>query len=310
MQTSNSTDCFSQSQFNDSSNGECAELAIDISDYIAEFRSQPPIQAGDLTIEYLVCPPDETEIAPSDNHTLVLSLSYDTRQVNQLDGGEYDGAVDHGDFYLLPSGNACFCACETAGEGLVFIINPNFLPHIVATTECLNPDKIELRSVLLNRDPQLTFIANSCLSEMTTDGLGGKLYTESLANLFAIHLLRNYCTTPAKLRTYEGGLSKLQLKRSLDYIHANLDNELSLETIASELNLSHYYFCSLFKQSIGVSPWQYVIKQRVERAKQLLKNSELAISEVALACGFAHQSHLNKHFRKLTGIAPNRYRRG
>ncbi|MGC1394377.1 MAG: AraC family transcriptional regulator [Coleofasciculaceae cyanobacterium] len=88
------------------------------------------------------------------------------------------------------------------------------------------------------------------------------------------------------------------------------DNELSLETIASELNLSHYYFCSLFKQSIGISPWQYVIKQRVERAKQLLKNSEVAISEVALACGFANQSHLNKHFRKLTGIAPNCYRRG
>lgn len=153
-------------------------------------------------------------------------------------------------------------------------------------------------------------IVLSFLSEMTTNGLGGKLYTESLANLFAIHLLRNYCTTPATIRTYEGGLSKFQLKPALDYIKDNLNNELSLETIASELNLSHYYFCSLFKQSIGVSPWQYVIKQRVERAKQLLKNSELAISEVALACGFSNQSHLNKHFSKATGIAPNRYRRG
>ena len=60
---------------------------------------------------------------------------------------------------------------------------------------------------------------------------------------------------------------------------------------------------------MGVSPWQYVIEQRVERAKELLKNSELAIFEVALACGFSNQSHLHKHFRKATGIAPNRYRR-
>jgi len=88
-----------------------------------------------------------------------------------------------------------------------------------------------------------------------------------MANLFGIHLLRHYCTTPATLGTCKGGLSDFQLKHAIDYIRSNLDAQLSLENIAAELNLSHYYFCSLFKQSMGVSPWQYVIRPRVERAK-------------------------------------------
>ena len=116
-------------------------------------------------------------------------------------------------------------AWETIDESITFIINSDFLPHIAATTECLNPDKIELRSVLLDRDSQLESIACSFLSEMTTDGLGGRLYTESLTNLFAIHLLRYYCTTHATLRTYEGGLSELQLRCALDYINDNLNNK-------------------------------------------------------------------------------------
>jgi AraC family transcriptional regulator len=61
---------------------------------------------------------------------------------------------------------------------------------------------------------------------------------------------------------------------------------------------------------MGISPWQYVIWQRVEGAKELLKKRDLSISEVALACGFSNQSHLNKHFPSGTGIAPGTYRRG
>ena len=300
----------SQSESNESSHRQCAELTRDLLDVTAGFRSKSPIQVGGLAIEYLIAPPSELETLPISHHFLMFNLSDGTRQVNQIDGGEYDGSIKSGDFFFLPSGMPAYWAWDTKGEGLSFMMNPDFLPHIATTTESLNPDKLELRSVLLDRDPQLESIARSFLSEMTTNGLGGRLYTESLANLFGIHLLRHYCTTPATLRTYKGGLSDFQLKSAIDYIRSNLDAQLSLENIAAELNLSHYYFCALFKQSMGVSPWQYVIKQRVERAKELLKNRELSISEVALACGFSNQSHLNKHFRSATGIAPGSYRRG
>ncbi|NJL20344.1 MAG: helix-turn-helix transcriptional regulator [Leptolyngbyaceae cyanobacterium SM1_3_5] len=144
---------------------------------------------------------------------------------------------------------------------------------------------------------------------MNTNGLCGELYAESLANLFAIHLLRHYCAV-SPMRVYEGGLSAKKLQCALEFIQANLAGQLSLEAIAAELSMSQYHFCKLFKQSIGVSPWQYVIWQRVERAKMLLKNREMAIADVALACGFSNQTHLNKQFQKWVGLTPNAYRMG
>jgi AraC family transcriptional regulator len=81
-----------------------------------------------------------------------------------------------------------------------------------------------------------------------------------------------------------------------------------LEAIAQHLNMSVYYFCDLFKQSVGIAPYKYVLQQRVERAKLLLKDEERAIVDIALECGFANQTHLNKHFRKFTGMTPKDYR--
>jgi AraC family transcriptional regulator len=103
-------------------------------------------------------------------------------------------------------------------------------------------------------------------------------------------------------------LSSQQLRYTIDYIQANLNKALHLPIIATHLNLSYYHFCSLFKKSIGISPWQYVIRQRIDRAKELLKEQKLSIAEIALACGFSHYSHLNKHFQKVTGTTPGSYK--
>jgi AraC family transcriptional regulator len=142
------------------------------------------------------------------------------------------------------------------------------------------------------------------------------LYSESLANLFNIHLLRNYCTSTPMLRSYSGGLSTRKLQQAIDYIQAHLDEKLSLESIATQLNLSVHYFCELFTQSTGIPPYKYVLQQRVERftvcdsnrARKLLTNSQKSLSEIALDCGFADQSHLSRHFTKITRISPKKYR--
>lgn len=89
-----------------------------------------------------------------------------------------------------------------------------------------------------------------------------------------------------------------------DYISDRLDRELSLNELAAIAQLSPYHFSRAFKQSTGISPHQYVIQCRVERAKQLLQQGKMSIGEIAIACGFSHQSHLNRHFKRLTGVTP------
>ncbi len=105
---------------------------------------------------------------------------------------------------------------------------------------------------------------------------------------------------------YLGGLSPTPLRLVIDYINDYLDQELGLEELAAIAQLSPYRFCRSFKRSTGFTPHQYVIRQRVERAKLLLKDGKMGISEVAVACGFTHQSHLNRHFKRLTGVTPKK----
>jgi AraC family transcriptional regulator len=101
-----------------------------------------------------------------------------------------------------------------------------------------------------------------------------------------------------------GGLSPTQLKLVTNYINDRLEQELSLEELAAIAKLSPAHFCRSFKQSTGFTPHQYVIRQRVERAKLLLIERKIGIAQVAIACGFTHQSHLNRHFKRFTGVTP------
>ena len=99
-----------------------------------------------------------------------------------------------------------------------------------------------------------------------------------------------------------------KLRQVLEYIHGHLSEKISLEDIANHIDVSPYYFSHLFKETMGTSPYQYILQQRTELAKKLLKQSDLSIAEIALECGFANQTHLAKNFRNLVGMSPKAYR--
>jgi AraC family transcriptional regulator len=104
------------------------------------------------------------------------------------------------------------------------------------------------------------------------------------------------------------GLTSTQLQQVLEHININLDRDLSLVRIAREINISPTYFASLFKCTTGISPHQYVIRQRVERAKLMLAKTDLAIANIALQVGFSSQSHLTQQFKRFTGMTPKQVR--
>ncbi|NJK36123.1 MAG: helix-turn-helix domain-containing protein [Oscillatoriales cyanobacterium SM2_2_1] len=273
--------------------------------------TQISVYGEGLVVEYTLQPSSEIETyAGMTEHGIFISFNGNLRQIHRFGGHEYDAANAPGDIFLVPANTPSFhyWEAEVADESLCFYVKPNLLQQVALENDCLHPDRIELRPILQARDPQIEAIATLFRTEMSNGELGGKLYAESLANLFLLHLLRQYCTQPLRIKTYEGGLSTPKLQQAIDYIQAHLDQKLSLEEIAQHLNLSVYHFCDLFKQSTGIAPYKYVLQQRVERAKQLLKDEERTIVDIALECGFANQTHLNKHFRKVTGMTPKTYR--
>ena len=157
-------------------------------------------------------------------------------------------------------------------------------------------------------DPQIEQLTKLLFWEMQNNSLGGKLYLESLTQVLVINLLRNYSVFEPVFRKYNDGLAPYKLRQTIDYIHAYLDRDLSLKVMAEQIGMSRSYFAVRFKQAMGISPHQYVNQQRIKQAKQLLKERKLAIAEIALECGFASQSHLNKVFCSYVGMTPKSYR--
>ena len=106
-----------------------------------------------------------------------------------------------------------------------------------------------------------------------------------------------------------GGLATWQVKRTVAYIEANLGSKLSVGDIADLAALGKCHFSRAFKQSLGSSPMAYVGLRRVERAKLMMTTTSERLSDIALACGFADQSHFNRYFRQVVGMSPGLWRR-
>ncbi|KAM3108836.1 helix-turn-helix domain-containing protein [Phormidesmis sp. 146-33] len=192
-------------------------------------------------------------------------------------------------------------------EWMQCYLEPGFLAQIAH--ESVNPDRVELLQTNKKADGLIHQIGLALKSSLEMDGVSSRFYADSMATALSAHLLRHYSTRNHCFRDYEDGLSKQKLRQAIEYIQAHLGEDISLTDIANELGMSQYYFCHLFKRSTGISPHQFLIHQRVERAKHLLKHSERTVTSVAIECGFANQSHFAKCFRQCTGMNPNQFRK-
>ncbi|MBD2258273.1 AraC family transcriptional regulator [Pseudanabaena sp. FACHB-2040] len=273
-------------------------------------RFSQSLHSGGITLEHQVQPSGECEVSGgSTHHLLIFELGNVSRQIIHMDGQEYDDSLRPGDLILIPAGVPFRCVCDSTDEVVSFNIDPLFLEQLSLTEICSSPAEVELVSTFKQRDRQIDWIVQSIQNEMQTAAWGSRLYLDSLTQLLAVHLLRSYASHPLKLSRSEPGLSVLKLNQVLDYINAHLEQEIQLTDLAQVTSFNLGYFASLFKQSMGMSPWQYIMQQRVERAKQLLKRQDYSIADIAVRCGFSSQSHLTYQFRKLTGVTPNTFRR-
>ena len=146
------------------------------------------------------------------------------------------------------------------------------------------------------------------IAELRADDLGGGLCAESLATELVVHLIRNYSTETQNTTASFSTFPRYKLQRATDYIHDNLREELTLEKISQTLSMSTYHFAHAFREAVGLSPHRYVIKCRIERAKSLLRDTDLSVTEIAHQVGYLNQSHFSVAFHKVTGQTPRRYR--
>lgn len=172
----------------------------------------------------------------------------------------------------------------------------------------VNPDRIELIPYFMTQqDALIRGIVSTLRGEAERSRIGEQLLIDSLRTALAIHLLRNYCTTQPKLSSDTDGLSKLTLQKVREYIQKNLHQEIKLIELAAIAQMSPYHFLRLFKQTTHVTPHQYILQCRIEKAKFLLQQRQLSIAEIASRVGFCDQSHLSRCFKRSLGVTPRQF---
>jgi AraC family transcriptional regulator len=185
-------------------------------------------------------------------------------------------------------------------------INPSFFSR--AVEQIAKGGRIELIRQLKLDDPQIRRLMEALRAEIAAGSPTGTLFGESIAVALSAHVAQRYSSLTTKIEQHRGGLSRSRLNRVFEYINTNLSDKLELSMLADLAGLNLYHFARAFKQSTGESPHQYVLRRRIEEAKEFLRNPEASVFEASARTGFVDQSHFSKVFRRMVGIAPSEYR--
>ena len=159
-------------------------------------------------------------------------------------------------------------------------------------------------------DPRLAAILQAMRPELADGSPAGRLYGESLTTALAAYLRGRYGSGGNSSESHKGGMPARRLRKVLDYIGENLTRDLGVTELARVAGMSPHYFSELFRKSVGRPPHQYVLRQRIERAKQSLRNPTRSVLEAGLAAGFENPSHFARTFRRFVGATPKQFRAG
>jgi AraC-like DNA-binding protein len=158
-------------------------------------------------------------------------------------------------------------------------------------------------------DAVLKHLALALLPALNKPQQASRLFTEYALRTVTLHLMKTYGSLRFKPQSVRGGLAPWQEYRVKEMLSGCLSGNLSVSELASACNLSPGYFIHAFKQTAGCPPYQWLLQQRVDRAKQLMLNTHQSLSEIALAAGFADQSHLTRVFSQRVKVSPAAWRR-
>ena len=159
-----------------------------------------------------------------------------------------------------------------------------------------------------SQDKALFGLANALLDQVERADERSNLFIDHIALAFHAHVIESYGNVAAPVRSNAGKLSPWQLRRVLDFMAVHLNDDPTIAELAQQCGLSPGYFARAFRQTIGITPHQWLVRKRIERARALLLGSALGLAEIAVMCGFVDQSHFTRVFAKFEGDSPGRWR--
>jgi AraC family transcriptional regulator len=260
-------------------------------------------------LRYRYQPPNEAFQPPLTHHSLFLFLHTPKEFEARSEGISRRVPPYPGTILVVPAGNPSWWRWSSHSDSLHVFLDPELVVRVAAEGFDLDPARVSVPPVDGLNLPQLRAAMLAVNEELTADAAGGHLAAESLANLLAVHLLRNLVAPRRLERGRDGVLPRGRRRAVVEYIEEHLDGGPTLAQLAAVVGLNPYHFARQFKAATGLPPHQYVILRRVERARLLLQaGTDLSLAEVALRAGFSDQSQFSRHFKRLVGVTPRRFR--
>jgi AraC family transcriptional regulator len=242
---------------------------------------------------------------PNPQLKIALILEADALDVGWLSatGRALQGRVTRNTSSVMPAEMPYTTRWHGAGRMLLLSFSPEFMR---ARDEVVGRAGSELRPAWSQSDPLLVHLGRSVLAAQQA-GFASRTYLDAVAEVTMVHLLNRYGAAPAAA---PDPLMPVHVARVLDLIESHLDEDLSLARLARVAGLSTYGFARAFTRAVGEPAHRYVIRRRCERARHLLRCTDLPITEVAASLGFSSQAHLTTAFLRTTGTTPGRFRAG
>ncbi len=253
--------------------------------------------------------PEAWQIPWVEEHYLIeLQTSRQSVELEQGCGQWRKQRMRRGDIVFFPFEQTTQWRWHSSLDTVAFLLPLDYWQRMASESFDCDCRKVELLPQFCPEDATLRQILLLLAQELHTGGPNGSLFVDGLATAATAHLLRHYSTLFTSSQPLSSGLATWRLKRVNEFIEANLDQPINLDDLAAVAEVGLSYFPRVFRQATGSTPYQFVLRRRIEYSMDLLANRELTLAEIALAVGFANQSHFTTAFRKVNGITPSQYR--
>jgi AraC family transcriptional regulator len=269
-------------------------------DLLVRIYSQPRVQEG------VIVP------AVAEPHIVRVLSGAAVFEERDLGGPWLKTRVETGDFFLTASKSPYEVRWRVVGSEPFQAMHlhlglPVFTRAIEEACE-KDPGAMHLRDLSGFKDDFLSTLIEALRGELTSGHSASSLLIQGVAQSLAVHLVRNYTDQTKDIREYRGGLPGFKLRKITDLMVTNLEDEFSLIRLAREAEMSEFHFSRLFKRTTGLTPSQYFIHLRMEKARRLLRETNKSVIEIGLEVGYTSPSHFAQIFRREVGISPSEYR--
>ena len=294
-------------------NSESIHLDTSVEGTSQKVLPEPPLLAShpknwpSIHAELHRQPPHHTPVHTTSSTILCVHTGDTIEEEWWFNGKYYAKDVSYNQITLYPAYLERSIRWKAQKSFLLLCLQENFVEEIVGGDSgfqmpCLVPQ-------LGINDPFVRELGQLFRQQLERVDEEQPLYIESLSLALGVYLTQHYSESSFSIQVHAGGLSASQVQHVHDYIDSHLGDSIRLNDLAQLLGMSAFHFSRQFKEATRMAPYQYVMRTRLKRAKELLRSQpKLNISDIAFRCGFSNQSHFANHFRKAEGVTPKRYR--